>query len=404
MVIFREVLLMDRSFAHEFDAVTEETFTSMHDTFADLRSRCPVAHSNDLGGFWAVLNYHDIVNVLKDPETFSTSLQNVVPKVSTTGRRPPLHLDPPEHTPYRRVLDPFFTDEKMEAIRERVQATIVDLLDPFVRKGGGDICEDFSHKLPGYVFAEFFNLSKDMSMTIREVTQKYVKALHVMDKDNIQKYSQELYTIAREIIEDRKHNQYDPSIDVVTAYLQKTYKGESLPDELILGTIRQLIVVGMIAPVIFIGSMSIHLSENPDIQEMLREDISLIPAAIEEYLRIYTPYRGFARTATRDVEVGGRTIKKDEPIAVVFSSANRDETVFPNSDQFILNRPNIKDHIAFGSGPHRCPGAPLARMMVQIALKELLVRTKHIKLAGDITMTDWPEWGAQCVPLKVIPS
>lgn len=395
---------MNKSVAHDFDAVTEETFTSMHETFAELRSKCPVAHSNDLGGFWAVLKYEDVVNVLKDPATYVTSVQNVVPKVSTTGRRPPLHLDPPEHTPYRRVLDPFFTDEKMEDLRDRVKTTIVNLLDPFIQKGGGDICEEFSHKLPGYVFAEFFNLSKEMSMTIRGVTQQYVKALHVMDKDNIQKYSQELYEIARRIIEDRKLNAYDPSIDVVTAYLQKTYKGKPLPDELILGTIRQLIVVGMIAPVIFMGSISVHLAENPDVQSMLRKEPSLIPAAVEEYLRLYTPYRGFARTAARDVEIGGRTIRKDEPIAVVFSSANRDEAVFPNSGQFMINRPNIKDHIAFGSGPHRCPGAPLARMMFQIALKELLVRTKHIELAGDITMTRWPEWGAQSVPLKVDPA
>ncbi len=395
---------MTRSYEHDFDAITDETFTSMHNTFAELRGRCPVAHSNDYDGFWALLNYEDIVQALKDPDTFTTSVQNVVPKVSTTGRRPPLHLDPPEHTPYRRVLDPFFTPEKMEALRDRVRSTIVDLLDPYVQKGGGDICEEFSHKLPGYVFADFFNLSKDMSMTIREVTQQYVKALHIMDKENIQKYSLELYQIARDIIEDRKRNEYDPSIDVVTAYLQKTYKGEPLPDDMILGTIRQLIVVGMIAPVIFIGSISVHLSENPDIQNQLRADRSLIPAAIEEYLRLYTPYRGFARTAARDVTVGGRTIHKDEPIAVVFSSANRDEKVFPDSDQFILNRPNIKDHIAFGSGPHRCPGAPLARMMFQIALEELLVRTEHIELAGDIVMTRWPEWGAQSVPLRVVPA
>jgi len=396
--------LTRRSFDHDFDAVTEETFTSMHDTFAQLRSGCPVAHSNDLEGFWALLKYEDIVNVLKQPDIFTTSVQNVVPKVSTTGRRPPLHLDPPEHTPYRRVLDPFFTDEKMEALRDRVHATIVDLLDPYIRNGGGDICEEFSHKLPGYVFAEFFNLSKEMSMSIREVTQKYVKALHLLDKPNIQKYSQELYHIAREIIEDRKNNDYDPDIDVVTAYLRKTYKGEPLPDELILGTIRQLIVVGMIAPVIFIGSMSVHLSDHPDVQERLRNDTSLIPAAIEEYLRLYTPYRGFARTAVRDVEMKGRTIRKDEPVAVVFSSANRDEEVFPDSDQFILNRSNIKDHLAFGSGPHRCPGAPLARMMLQIVLKELLVRTKHMALAGDIKMTKWPEWGAQSVPLHIEPA
>src|SRR5690606_1544643 len=132
---------MARSYEHDFDAVTDETFTSMHDNFADLRARCPVAHSNEYDGFWALLSYEDIVHALKDPDTFTTSVQNVVPKVSTTGRRPPLHLDPPEHTPYRRVLDPFFTPEKMDALRDRVRGTIVKLLNPYVQKGGGDICE-----------------------------------------------------------------------------------------------------------------------------------------------------------------------------------------------------------------------------------------------------------------------
>jgi cytochrome P450 len=241
-------------------------------------------------------------------------------------------------------------------------------------------------------------------MAIREVTQKYVKALHELKKAEIQKYSLELYEFARKIIELRKEQPMDSNEDVVSAYLAKRHKGEPLPDHLILGTIRQLIVVGMVAPVVFIGSMSVHLAENTDIQEQLRQDLTLIPAAVEEYLRLFTPYRGFARTPTHDVEINGRTIKKDEPIALVYSSANRDESVFPNGDEFILNRPNIKDHLAFGSGPHRCPGSPLARIMFRITLRELLARTKQIQLDGKIEMTNWPEWGAISVPLRVIPS
>lgn len=389
---------------HDFEAMTNETFTSAHETFTELRSRCPVAHSNSYDGFWALLKYNDVVEALKQPDVFVTSVQNVVPKVSTTGRRPPLHLDPPEHTPYRNVLNPFFTDEKLEGLRESVQTAVVALLEPFIRQGGGDICKDFSHKLPGYALASFFNLSTEMSMTIRETTAKYAHALHVVDKPAIQKHSLELYEIAKELIESRKQGTYDPSEDVVAAYLNKTWNGEPLPDEMILGTIRQLIVVGMIAPVVMIGSISVHLAQNPSVQEMLRNDLSLIPAAIEEYLRLFSPYRGFARTPTKDVVIGGRTIKKDEPIAMVFSSANRDESVFPDSDRFILHRPNIKDHIAFGIGPHRCPGAPLARMMLQVTLRELLARTRHIELTGEIEMTKWPEWGAASVPVRVTPA
>ena len=387
---------------HDFDPTKKETFTSAHEEYKELRKNCPVAHSEAYDGFWALLKYEDVVNVLKDPHTFVTSVQNVVPKVSTTGRRPPLHLDPPEHTPYRRTLDPFFTKEKMAEIEPLVVKTTVDLLQPFIDAGGGDICTEFSHQLPGYVFAKFFNLSTELGMKIREVTKLYVKALNDVDKPTIQEKSLELYDIARTIIQMRKEEPMDPTKDVTSAFLARKYKGEFLPDELILGTIRQLIVVGMVAPVVFIGSMSVHLSQNPDIQDMLRNDSSLIPAAIEEYLRLFTPYRGFARTAKHDVTIRQRTIKKDEPIAVVFASANRDEDVFPNGDKFILNRPNIKDHVAFGMGPHQSPGSPLARLMLATTLKELLARTKKIELNGEMTMTRFPEWGPVSVPLKVV--
>ena len=114
---------------------------------------------------------------------------------------------------------------------------------------------------------------------------------------------------------------------------------------------------------------------------------SLIPAAVEEYLRLLTPYRGFARTPTRDVEIGGRLIRKDEPVAVVFASANRDEDVFPEPDRFVLDRPNIGRHVAFGMGPHRCAGAPLATLMLRLTLEELLARTSAIEVVGEPTMT-----------------
>jgi cytochrome P450 len=129
----------------------------------------------------------------------------------------------------------------------------------------------------------------------------------------------------------------------------------------------------------------------------------LIAAAVEEYLRLYTPYRGFARTARHDIEVGGRKIRKDEPIALVYASANRDEAVFENPDEFILNRPNIDRHVAFGFGPHRCAGMPLARMMLRVTLQELLRRVRITGVAGEVVMTRWPEWGALSAPVVFVP-
>jgi cytochrome P450 len=160
----------------------------------------------------------------------------------------------------------------------------------------------------------------------------------------------------------------------------------------------------MVAPCVFIGSMVVHLARNPELQAQLRGDPSLIPAAVEEYLRLLTPYRGFARTPTRDVEIGGRMIRKDEPVALVYASANRDESVFPEPDEFILGRPNIGRHLAFGAGPHRCAGAPLAVLMLRVTLEELLSRTSAIEVDGEIAMTGWPEWGTLSVPVVLSPA
>src|SRR5690606_23113219 len=133
---------------------------------------------------------------------------------------------------------------------------------------------------------------------------------------------------------------------------------------------------GMVAPMVMIGNIAIHLSRDQELQRQLRTSPADIPAAIEEFLRLYSPYRGFARTPTRDVEIGGRLIRKDEAIALVYASANRDETVFPEGERFILNRPNIDRHLAFGRGPHNCPGHHLGRMQLRVALEELLAATR----------------------------
>ncbi len=391
-----------RQLPEDFNPRAPETFTSAHEEYAELRQRCPVAHSNDFNGFWALFRYDDVVNALRDPDTFITSVQNIVPKVAFTGRRPPLHFDPPEHTPYRRAITPFFTPEKMEQLAPELRRLTVELLQPFIDAGGGDICDQVTHSLPGYLLAPFFHFSTELSMTIREVSKAFSRALQEANDEMVKTCSLQLYEVAREIIAMRKAAPLDPAEDITCAMLAAEYDGQPLPEDMVLGTIRQMIVVGMIAPCVFIGSMAVHLAAHPDLQNQLRNDLTLVPAAIEEYLRLFTPYRGFARTARKDVVIGGRTIKKDEPIALVYASANRDESVFPNPDEFILHRPNIQQHVAFGLGPHRCAGESLARLMLHITLEELLRRTKSIEPGGEIVMTRWPEWGTLAAHVKVV--
>jgi cytochrome P450 len=389
---------------HDFDPVDpHETFSSAHTEFAQLRaSGCPIARSQEYGGFWALLGYEEVLSVITDIEHFTTSKQNAIPKFAFTGVRPPLHLDPPEHMAYRRVINRFFTPPRMRAMEPLVRASAVELLDPLIAEGWADVCKAYAHKFPAHVFADFFHLSKEMAELIKTVSGTYVDAIQVLDHDVVRSLSGKLYEIAQSIIDDRVTSPRDPADDLVSALLAAEYEGASLPDSMVLGCVRQLIVTGMVAPSVFIGNMFVHLSRDQELQNQLRNDPLLVPAAVEEFLRLYSPYRGMARTAREDVMLSGQLIRKDDPVALVYTSANRDESVFPDGESFILNRPNIAQHISFGRGTHSCPGAPLARIMMTVTVEETLRRSSGFSAAGEPEMAMWAEWGTRSVPLDFV--
>lgn len=395
----------DRTLSDDFDPKAPETFTSAHELYADMREKCPVAHSFGFdGGFWALFRHEDVKEVLRNTELYTTSVQNTVPKFAFTGRRPPLHLDPPEHTSYRRVINRFFTPGKMRALHPRVRSAAVDLLGPLIDAGHGDMSVDYAQKFPAVVFADFFNVPRELSTQIKEISAAYVAAIVEVDDATVKRLSGRLYEIAQAVIDERRARPMDPDADLTTALMQATHDGESLPADMVLGCVRQLLVTGMVAPSVFIGNMFVHLSGDPELTGKLREFPERIPAAVEEFLRLYGPYRGMARTARRDVVIGGRYIKAGEPIALVYTSANRDESVFPDGERFEFDRPNLNDHISFGHGVHSCPGAPLARMMMTVTLEEALARTREFEVTGPIEMAKWAEWGTNSVPMRFTPS
>jgi cytochrome P450 len=384
----------------DFDPLMPETFDSAHEEYATLRKRCPVAHSDAWGGFWALMRYADVKKAASDSQTFITSKQNVVPKVAFTGRRPPLHLDPPEHTPYRRVLNALLTEERVAKLEPATRRFATELLEPMIDHGRGDICADFSSYLPVQVFGEWMQMPEERLADLHRAGRAFNIAVQSGVDETMKSTSLELYDLARELVADRKARPRDPDVDPTSALLAARHDDSPLPEELIVGTVRQVLVVGIIAPMVMIGSIAVHLCRDPELQERLRQDRDLIPAAIEEFLRLYTPYRGFARTAVRDVEFDGRTIPAGEPIALVFASANRDEAVFPNGSEFRLHRPHLNQHMAFGRGPHNCPGAALGRLELRVALEELLSGTSRFELDGEILPTRFPEIGALSVPLR----
>jgi cytochrome P450 len=385
--------------ASDFDPLQPETFDSPHADYQRLREQCPVARSEAWGGFWALMKHADVTAAAADSDTYITSKQNVVPKVAFTGRRPPLHLDPPAHTPYRRALSPLLSEKRIRRLEPVIRRICRSLLAPLVERGGGDICKDFSARMPIEVFAHWMNLAPELAAALAEVGRRYNIAVQSNDVETTRETSLKLYEMARATVAARKLHPLDPSDDATSALLAARVDGEPLPEEMIVGTIRQVLVVGIIAPTVVIGSIAVHLSRDRALQQKLRESPQLVAPAVEEFLRLYTPYRGFARTATRPVTLHGRTIPEGEPIALVYASANRDSEVFEEPECFRLDRPNMRESVAFGRGPHMCMGAPLARLELVVATEELLALTRSFRVNGEIVPTRFPEIGAISVPL-----
>jgi cytochrome P450 len=393
------------SAGNEYDPTLPETFDSVHEVFKDLRARCPVAHSEAFDGFWAVTRYQDVVNVLLNPELYITSVRNVVPGSATTGRRPPLHLNPPEHTPYRRALDRALSASRVVSMEPATRRIAAQLATELVARGEADLVEHFSSPLPAVVFGEWMGLSDAQTRVLWSTARAYVKAFEAFDKQSVATAGAELAKMAAEVIEQRRVSPLDPDVDPTSSLLAaRDAEGKPFALDLLAGCVRQVLVVGLVAPPIFLGSVAIHLARDPGLQRSLRTDLSLIPDALEEFLRLYTPYRGFARTACHEVQIGGRTIQPGEAIALVYASANRDEAMFPEADKFILRRPNISQHVAFGRGPHMCAGTALARQQLRIAIEELLLKTSHFEVCGDIRMSGMPEVGPVSVPMRFTPA
>ncbi|KAI5477463.1 NADPH-dependent diflavin oxidoreductase 1 [Pseudohyphozyma bogoriensis] len=377
----------------EYSPLESDNPADLHRAFKDLRSRCPVAHSKDYGEFWMLSSYEDVKNAASTPATFISSVKAVIPSDPRGLRRPPLNFDAPHHTPFRTALERTLKPSRVAKIGPKLEKHAETEMVKMLRKGGGDFCGEFGARYPGWMETEWLNLEEELAETLSDTAAEWIKAWRDMDGPRVGKYSGMLYEIAKDLVADRRKNPRDVEEDPASSLLEERYNGEPLLEEHLVGALRQSLVVGMVAPPVLLGSIVHHLSNDRELQDQLRNDLSLIPAACDEFIRMYTPYRGFARTVSKDTELHGRLIQPGEAVALTYASANRDPLVFPDPDTFILNRPNIAQHLGFGRGRHACAGRPLATLGIRIAVETLLKMTKSFEADPEVEYAKMPEVG-----------
>jgi cytochrome P450 len=385
----------------DFNPAEEGFVHDPHPTWAELRRAHPVARG-DLWGFWALTKYDDIKQVSRQPKVFTSSEGITVPRNPVSGRRAPLHFDPPEHPLYRRPLNVVLSTEHAQELEPQMQAIAHELVGHLVAGGGGDVVAGLSSPLAGLIFGLLIGVDPEEARALNDHSERFEWAQGHREGAIAEEENLYLYGRCREIVAQRREAPDDPTRDIVSALLAVRIDGRALEDDFIAGSLRQLLIAAHVAPAAAIASAIRHVADDRELQERLRRDPALIPEANEELLRLYTPNQGFARTATQATCVHGQAIQSGEQVALVLTSANRDEDVFPEPDRFVLGRtPN--PHLAFGHGAHKCAGRPFARAEMRLALSELLAQTSDFELDGDGTPLHWPLYGPERLPIRCTP-
>ncbi len=357
-----------------FDESMAQPVDRVQDILAEMAKKSPIHFSSRYGGHWVVLGYEEVHQVMRDPYTFSSYPNNLVPHGA--GKFLPLELDPPEHTLYRHALQPLFNPKRMAALEPNIRRIVNELIDGFAGRGEAEFVSEFAHELPARVFlalmdwpledADFFTHATDV--TLHGVPGGTEEESHAARMQA----GVDMFTYYSKVVADRRAR--GPEADDITSQIVHQTIGtgdeeRALTDEELANMFFLLCIAGLHTVQGTLGWSMMHLSENPDERKKLVEDPSLIPAAVEEMLRMEGAVSA-GRRATKDTEIGGIPIQEGDRVLVVLSAANRDDSEFDAPDVVRITRePNR--HLSFGAGPHRCLGSHLARVEIRIALEEL---------------------------------
>jgi cholest-4-en-3-one 26-monooxygenase len=362
-----------------------------HEWFSFLRKNAPVwwHEEADGPGFWAVTGYEDCNTVNRDYGLFSshakgTFLWDMDEEQLVQQQLVMLNMDPPIHTRYRRLVNKGFTPRVVNQLHDRIHAAADAIIDEVIEQGHADFVTQISAELPLVVIAELLGVPNEDRHRMFDWSNQMIgnEDPEYQDAEDIaQVASMELYAYASQLFATKR---IDPQEDLMSVLTGVEIEGEKLSDFELELFFLLLTVAGNETTRNLISGAMVAFFDNPDQWELLRNDRSLLPSAIEEMLRYVTPVMNFRRQSTADTELSGQAIKADEKVVFFHVSANRDETVFENPQRFDITRhPN--PHIAFGGGgPHFCLGANLARMEIRVMFEHLLDRVPDIHLDGQV--------------------
>ena len=372
----------------ELDFFSAEVQECPFHVYQQLQEEAPVWQMPGTNVF-VVTRYDDIREIIRDPGRFSSSFSALLNTGSSNEEVNTIYgqgyemvetlltQDPPRHRVYRNLVNKVFSNKRIEGMRSEVEKMSNELINQWIDEPEVDLLNRFCVPLPIYVISDQLGVPRSELSLIKKWSDASASRLGRLadEEEQIQN--------AKDIVEfqhyfaallDRMREA--PEDNIISDLANNTIdEGRLLTKPEALGMIQQILVAGNETSTSAIAGGVVLLIQNPDQQAMLRQHPDLIPAAVEEILRLETPTSGMWRRATADTEIGGVDIPEGAFLMVRFAAGNRDESIFTDGGAMSVARENADSHLAFGQGTHFCLGAQLARMEMQVALTGLLNRT-----------------------------
>ncbi len=374
-----------------WDPRSEAVLRNQIAAFDEMRRRCPLARSRY--GYTSLFRHADVLRALHDHETFS----------SAVSRHPsvPNGMDPPEHTAFRRLIEPYFGPAEMAAFEPACRAIAARLVAGLPRDREVELVARFAQPFALEIQCAWLGWPEALHEPLRLWTRKNHAATLARDEAAMEAVAREFDGYIRALLAERRDAGEAAPGDITTRLLRDESLGRPLAEDEIVSILRNWTVgeLGTIAA--SIGIVAQYLAVHADVQQRLRAERSLVAAAIDEILRIHAPLIMNRRVLRKEATVAGHRLPAGTRLALIWASANRDEAVFGDPDEFRLDR-DPASNLLYGTGIHVCPGAPLARLELRIVIDELLARTSSIEMAPgeEAVRAFYPASGFSSLPMR----
>jgi cytochrome P450 len=397
-----------------YDPLAPDELSDPYPTYAAARSATPAFRSERFG-LWFISRYEDVVAATRDTETFSSeftgsSLADFVPaprgeevtQLRNAGlpddSRFLLTTDPPAHHIRRKLAQQAFTPRRVAALEPLIVDRTEELCDAIAGDGLIEVMGAFAYPLTTTVIAGILGVGEQVAGQMRQVAEDLLvinspghRELDDTAAQDVIQRLQRISTLHRALAGELAARRQTRVDDLLSAMAHtELADGTRLADEDILAISAELILAGTDTTANLIAHALIYATEDRELWVRIGENAQTAKAVTEETLRRRGSSKGLFRVTTRDVDVSGVTIPSGSVVQLLYGSANHDESRFPDPRTFILDRPGIEQHVAFGRGTHFCLGAPLARLETQVALGALSRRFPQLRVAPGQEITYLP--------------